>query len=149
MVIVLSYVLIFDDICWLLVVYFYICWYSLILVRKCKTRPFRHTSFSKPEGPSIYRFAHSLRIAYMIYLGSRGPVAYFQLRYSLSSVDSLFIWIDSLWYFSILLIVDCIRLYFYIFIDRCWSVLAFAYISWYLSICVDRCCYLLTIVNNL
>ena len=127
-VIIWSYLLIFDDVCWLLVVFVYICWYSLILVCKCKTRPFRHTSFSKPEGPSIYRFAHSLRIAYMIHLGSRGPVAYFQLRYSLSSVDSLFIWIDSLLFFSIF--VD-IWLHLFVFFYMYWSLLIFACICLY------------------
>ena len=162
--------MIFDDIFWLLVVFVYISWYSLILVCKCKTRPFRH-KLQQARGPSIYRFAHSLRTAYMIHLGSRGPVAYFQIRHSLSSVDNLFIWVDSLWYVLIfvsillhlfiflyiywsLLIFACICLYDLIFVYMCWSLLLlltivnkwliFADICEYLMICVDIWWYVLS-----
>ena len=128
------YLLIFDDMCWNLMIYVDCWWYLFVFVDThwywyVNARPAPYdTSFSKPEGPSIYRFAHSLRIAYMIHLGSRGPVAYFQLRYPLSSVDSLFIWIDSLWYVSIF--VD-IWLHLFVFFYMYWSLLIFACICLY------------------
>ena len=47
-------------------------------INRATTKVVYDPSFGKPDGPPTYWFAHSLRIAYMTNLVSRGPVAHFQ-----------------------------------------------------------------------